>query len=182
MDEHKVAGARTLAPHDPEHLRPLFDLRRSITVLEDGHIGGGCHSHLLAMSILGGRRVQCGGAAHSHSVGHHDLDDAPPDRWHPRVSGTPGRRFCHRERYLQAFRLWHRWCPRAVGHRKAPQRQRPSTRDPRAHFLIDPKDIGKDLLDLSRRHAKYNRVVPTGASPLGAGFQGSGTLLGWCGR
>ena len=37
--------------HDPEHLRPRFDLGRSIAVFEDGQIVGGCHSHLLEMSI-----------------------------------------------------------------------------------------------------------------------------------
>ena len=40
--------------HDPEHLRPRFDLGRSIAVFEDGQIVGGCHSHLLEMSIPGG--------------------------------------------------------------------------------------------------------------------------------
>ena len=40
--------------HDPEHLRPRFDLARSIAVFEDGQIVGGCHSHLLEMSIPGG--------------------------------------------------------------------------------------------------------------------------------
>ena len=40
--------------HDPEQLRPRFDLERSIAVFEDGQIVGGCHSHLLEMSIPGG--------------------------------------------------------------------------------------------------------------------------------
>ena len=40
--------------HDPEALRPHFDLGRSIGVFEDGQIVGGAHSHLLKMSVPGG--------------------------------------------------------------------------------------------------------------------------------
>ena len=46
--------------HDPERLRPRFDLERSIAVFEDGQIVGGCHSHLLEMSIPGGASVVAG--------------------------------------------------------------------------------------------------------------------------
>lgn len=46
--------------HDPERLRPRFDLGRSIAVFEDGQIVGGCHSHLLEMSIPGGVSVVAG--------------------------------------------------------------------------------------------------------------------------
>lgn len=46
--------------HDPERLRPRFDLERSIAVFEDGQIVGGCHSHLLEMSIPGGVSVVAG--------------------------------------------------------------------------------------------------------------------------
>ncbi len=46
--------------HDPERLRPRFDLARSIAVFEDGQIVGGCHSHLLEMSIPGGSSVVAG--------------------------------------------------------------------------------------------------------------------------
>ena len=46
--------------HDPEHLRPCFDLRRSIAVFDDGQIVGGCHSHQLEMSIPGGTSVVTG--------------------------------------------------------------------------------------------------------------------------
>ena len=46
--------------HDPEHLRPRFDLGRSIAVFEDGQIVGGCHSHLLEMSIPGGTSAVAG--------------------------------------------------------------------------------------------------------------------------
>lgn len=40
--------------HDPDELRPHFDLTRTIAVLEDGQIVGGAHSHLLEMSVPGG--------------------------------------------------------------------------------------------------------------------------------
>ena len=40
--------------HDPEELRPHFDLSRSIGVFEDGRIVGGAHAHLLEMSVPGG--------------------------------------------------------------------------------------------------------------------------------
>ena len=46
--------------HDPERLRPRFDLGRSIAVFEDGQIVGGCHSHLLEMSIPGGTSAVAG--------------------------------------------------------------------------------------------------------------------------
>ena len=46
--------------HDPEMLRPHFDLARSIAVIEDGQIVGGSHSHLLDMSIPGGTSVVTG--------------------------------------------------------------------------------------------------------------------------
>ena len=46
--------------HDPERLRPRFNLARSIAVFEDGQIVGGCHSHLLEMSIPGGASVVAG--------------------------------------------------------------------------------------------------------------------------
>ena len=40
--------------HDPEELRPHFDLDRSIAVIQDDEIVGGSHSHLLEMSVPGG--------------------------------------------------------------------------------------------------------------------------------
>jgi predicted acetyltransferase len=46
--------------HDPDHLRPRFDLSRSIAVFESGKIVGGCHSHRLEMSIPGGTSVVAG--------------------------------------------------------------------------------------------------------------------------
>ena len=46
--------------HDPEELRPHFDLERSIAVFENGDIVGGAHSHRLEMSIPGGSTVVAG--------------------------------------------------------------------------------------------------------------------------
>ena len=46
--------------HDPERLRPRFDLSRSIAVIEDGQIVGGAHSHLLEMSIPGSTSAVAG--------------------------------------------------------------------------------------------------------------------------
>ena len=46
--------------HDPEELRPHFDLSRSIAVFEDGQTGGGVHSHWLEMPIPGGTSVGAG--------------------------------------------------------------------------------------------------------------------------
>ena len=46
--------------HDPNELRPHFDLSRSIAVLENGQIIGGCHSHQLQMSIPGGTSIVAG--------------------------------------------------------------------------------------------------------------------------
>lgn len=40
--------------HEPEDLRPHFDLSRSLAVFEDGNIVGGCQCHQLRMSIPGG--------------------------------------------------------------------------------------------------------------------------------
>lgn len=59
MSTESRAHGNRLA-HDPERLRPRFDLRRSIAVFEDGQIVGGCHSHLLEMSIPGGSSVVAG--------------------------------------------------------------------------------------------------------------------------
>ena len=46
--------------HDPEELRPHFDLGRTIAVFEDGQIVAGAHSHWLEMSIPGGTSVVAG--------------------------------------------------------------------------------------------------------------------------
>jgi predicted acetyltransferase len=46
--------------HDPEELRPHFDLDRSIAVFDQGHIVGGAHSHRLEMSIPGASAVVAG--------------------------------------------------------------------------------------------------------------------------
>ena len=46
--------------HDPEALRPHFDLDRSIAVFDGGNIVGGSHSHRLEMSIPGGSAVVAG--------------------------------------------------------------------------------------------------------------------------
>ena len=59
MSTESRAHGNRLA-HDPERLRPRFDLGRSIAVFEDGQIVGGCHSHLLDMSIPGGTSMAAG--------------------------------------------------------------------------------------------------------------------------
>ena len=46
--------------HDPEELRPYFDLSRSIAVFEGSNIIGGTQSHRLEMSIPGGTSVVAG--------------------------------------------------------------------------------------------------------------------------
>lgn len=46
--------------HDPEDLRPHFDLSRSIGVFEGANIVGGCVSHKLEMSIPGGTSTVAG--------------------------------------------------------------------------------------------------------------------------
>ncbi len=46
--------------HDPEVLRPHFDLERSIAVFDRGNIVGGAHSHRLEMSIPGASAVVAG--------------------------------------------------------------------------------------------------------------------------
>ena len=46
--------------HDPEALRPHFDLDRSIAVFDEGNIIGGAHSHRLEMSIPGASSVIAG--------------------------------------------------------------------------------------------------------------------------
>jgi predicted acetyltransferase len=46
--------------HDPQELRPHFDLDRSIVVFDQGNIVGGAHSHWLEMSIPGGSAVVAG--------------------------------------------------------------------------------------------------------------------------
>ena len=46
--------------HEPEELRPHFDLARSLAVFEDGNIIGGCQAHKLEMSIPGGASAVAG--------------------------------------------------------------------------------------------------------------------------
>lgn len=46
--------------HDPEELRPNFDLDRSIAVFDQGNIVGGAHSHRLEMSIPGATAIVAG--------------------------------------------------------------------------------------------------------------------------
>ena len=46
--------------HDPEELRPHFDLDRSIAVFDQGNIVAGAHSHRLEMSIPGASAVIAG--------------------------------------------------------------------------------------------------------------------------
>lgn len=46
--------------HDPEELRPHFDLSRSIAVFEGRNIVGGCQHHRLEMSIPGGTSIVAG--------------------------------------------------------------------------------------------------------------------------
>jgi predicted acetyltransferase len=46
--------------HDPEELRPHFDLDRSIAVFDQGNIVGGAHSHRVEMSIPGASAVIAG--------------------------------------------------------------------------------------------------------------------------
>lgn len=46
--------------HDPDELRPHFDLTRSIAVFDHGDIVGGAHSHRLEMSLPGGAATVAG--------------------------------------------------------------------------------------------------------------------------
>lgn len=46
--------------HDPEELRPHFDLNRTIAVFDEGNIVGGAHSHRVEMSIPGASAVTAG--------------------------------------------------------------------------------------------------------------------------
>ena len=46
--------------HDPEDLRPHFDLSRSLAVFEGSNIIGGCQAHRLEMSIPGGTSAVAG--------------------------------------------------------------------------------------------------------------------------
>ena len=46
--------------HEPEDLRPHFDLSRSLAMFEDGIIIGGCQAHKLEMSIPGGTSAVAG--------------------------------------------------------------------------------------------------------------------------
>ena len=46
--------------HEPEELRPHFDLSRSLAVFEGSDIIGGCQAHRLEMSIPGGKSAVAG--------------------------------------------------------------------------------------------------------------------------
>ena len=50
----------TRLDHEPEELRPHFDLARSLAVFEGSNIIGGCQAHRLEMSIPGGTSAVAG--------------------------------------------------------------------------------------------------------------------------
>jgi len=142
--------------HDPEALRPHFDLDRSIAVFDQGNIVGGAHSHRLEMSVPGASAVTAGvsniAVQPTHRrrgvmtrMMHHQLEDI-----HQR--GEPVAALFARESAIYGRfgygigSLYERWMIERPYNRYA----RPYN-SPGRIFFVDPVDIMKELPEVFRR-------------------------------
>ena len=142
--------------HDPEDLRPHFDLDRSIAVFDRSSVVGGAHSHLIEMSVPGGTAVTAGVAniavqpTHRRqgvltNMMHHQIKDIH-DRGEPLAvlfaseSGIYGR-FGYGIGSLRE-----QWAIERQHNAYATRREASGR-----FFFVDPADISKVLPDVSRR-------------------------------
>ena len=150
--------------HDPEELRPHFDLDRSIAVIEDGEIVGGAHSHLLEMSVPGGVAAVAGVSnvevqpTHTRrgimtSMMRHQLDGIH-DRGEP-LAALFATESAIYGRFGYGVGSVHEQWTIEKGH-TAYARRRES---PGRIAFIDPKDIGKELPDVMRRSTQGRPAV-----------------------
>ena len=142
--------------HDPEALRPHFDLDRSIAVLDEGNIVGGAHSHRLEMSVPGASAVVAGVAniyvqpTHTRRgvmtrMMHHQINDIH-ERGEPMAALFARESIIYRRFGYGIGSLHERWT--IDRHHNA--YARPYERRGRI-FFVDPADIPEELPEIFRR-------------------------------
>ena len=150
--------------HDPEELRPHFDLSRTIAVVDEGQIVGGAHSHLLEMSVPGGVATVAGVSnvevqpTHTRrgimtSMMRHQIDgiherDEPLAALFATESAIYGR-------FGYGVGSVHEsW---TIDKRHTTYNRRPDS--PGTIAFVDPADIGKELPDVFRRGTEGRPAV-----------------------
>ena len=150
--------------HDPEELRPHFDLTRTIAVVDEGQIVGGAHSHLLEMSVPGGVATVAGVSnvevqpTHTRrgimtSMMRHQIDgiherDEPLAALFATESAIYGR-------FGYGVGSVHEsW---TIDKRHTTYNRRPDS--PGTIAFVDPADIGKELPDVFRRGTEGRPAV-----------------------
>jgi predicted acetyltransferase len=142
--------------HDPEELRPHFDLDRSIAVFDQGNIIGGAHSHRLEMSIPGGSAVVAGVANVAVQPTHrrqgvmtrmmrHQIKDIH-ERGEPLAGLFASESIIYGRFGYGIGSLYERW----VIERQYNAYARPYESPGRIVF-VDPEDITKELPEIFRR-------------------------------
>lgn len=142
--------------HDPEELRPHFDLDRSIAVFDQGNIVGGAHSHRLEMSIPGASAVTAGVAnvavqpTHRRQgimtrMMHHQIKDIH-QRGEPLAALFSSESIIYGRFGYGIGSLHERW----TIERQYSEYARPYESPGRIVF-VDPADIAKELPDVFRR-------------------------------
>ena len=142
--------------HDPEALRPHFDLDRSIAVFDQGNIVAGAHSHLVEMSIPGASAVVAGVAnvavqpTHTRQgvmtrMMHHQIKDIQV-RGEPLAALFASESIIYRRFGYGIGSLHERWTIDRQHNRYA----RPYESLGRI-FFVDPVDITKKLPEVFRR-------------------------------
>ena len=145
--------------HDPEVLRPHFDLDRSIAVFDQGQIIGGAHSHRLEMSIPGASAVIAGVAniavqpTHTRRgvmtrMMHHQIKDIH-EREEPLAALFARESVIYHRFGYGIGSLHERW----MIDRQYNGFARPYERRGRIVF-VDPVDITKELPEVFRRSTK----------------------------
>ncbi|MCY4416578.1 MAG: GNAT family N-acetyltransferase [Chloroflexi bacterium] len=150
--------------HDPEELRPHFDLTRTIAVVDEGQIVGGAHSHLLEMSVPGGVATVAGVSnvevqpTHTRrgimtNMMRHQIDgiherDEPLAALFATESAIYGR-------FGYGVGSVHEsW---TIDKRHTTYNRRPDS--PGTIAFVDPADIGKELPDVFRRGTEGRPAV-----------------------
>jgi len=142
--------------HDPEELRPHFDLDRSIAVFDQGKIVGGAHSHRVEMSIPGGTAMIAGVAniavqpTHTRrgmmtGMMHHQINDLH-ERGEPMAGLFATESIIYGRFGYGIASLYERW----LIDRPYNGYARPYESQGRIVF-VDPVDITKDLPEVFRR-------------------------------
>lgn len=142
--------------HDPDELRPHFDLDRSIAVFDQGNIVGGAHSHWFEMSIPGGSAAVAGVAnvavqpTHRRRgvmtrMMHHQIKDIH-ERGEPLAALFASESIIYGRFGYGIGSLHERWMIERQYNRYA----RPHESPGRIVF-VDPADITKELPEVFRR-------------------------------